>query len=150
MRSLLPTLAFLAFSALSFSTAVLADADPAVAAATEEERVVYHINDAVVARAALRNAENHLAVTPDARIVFVVHGRGIDFLLNEARDEKGPYQTQVAGLKAKGVEFRVCRNTLKGRKLPDSALVMEAQIVSSGVAEIARLQSREGFVYLKP
>ena len=115
-----------------------------------QEKVVYHINDASLARVAMRNIENHLGASPDAKIVVVTHGKGIDFLLNDAKDDKGPFEPQVAGLKEKGVEFRVCRNTLKGRSLDDSAVVMEAQVVPSGVAEIGKLQSREGFVYLKP
>ena len=31
-----------------------------------------------------------------------------------------------------------------------SKVAMEAKIVPSGVAEVARLQAREGFVYLRP
>ena len=129
-------------------------AKPAQAAPAEapvpQEKVVYHVNDASVARVAMRNIENHINASPDAKIVVVTHGKGIDFLLNEAKDDKGTYAPQVAGLKEKGVEFRVCRNTLKGRKLDDGAVIMEAQVVPSGVAEIGKLQSREGFVYLKP
>ena len=98
----------------------------------------------------MRNIDNHIAAAPDAKIVVVTHGKGIDFLLNEAKDDKGAYAPQVAALKDKGVEFRVCRNTLKGRNLGDDAVIMEAQIVPSGVAEIGKLQAKEGFVYLKP
>lgn len=32
----------------------------------------------------------------------------------------------------------------------DVKVVMEAKIVPSGVAEVARLQAKEGFAYLKP
>jgi len=56
----------------------------------------------------------------------------------------------VAGLKEKGVDFRVCQNTLKSRKLDDSAVIVDATIVPSGVAEIGKLQAKEGYVYLKP
>jgi len=115
-----------------------------------QEKVVYHINDATVARAAMRNIENHLNASPDAKIVVVTHGKGIDFLLNDAKDEKGAFAPQVAGLRERGVDFRVCRNTLRGRKLNDDAVIMEAQVVPAGVAEIGRLQAKEGFVYLKP
>lgn len=118
--------------------------------AEAQEKVVYHINDASVARVAMRNIENHLSASPDAKIVVVTHGKGIDFLLNDAKDDKGAFAPQVAGLKEKGVEFRVCRNTLKGRNLDDNAVIMEAQVVPSGVAEIGKLQAREGYVYLKP
>jgi len=120
------------------------------AMAEEQEKVVYHINDASLARTALRNMENHLSASPGTRIVVVTHGKGIDFLLNEAKDDKGPYQAQVAGLVNQGVSFRVCRNTLKSRKLSDADVIVEAGVVPSGVAEVGRLQAREGFVYLKP
>ena len=115
-----------------------------------QEKVVYHINDASVARVAMRNIENHLNASPDARIVVVTHGKGIDFLLNDAKDDKGPYEGQVAGLKNRGVDFRVCRNTLKGRNLTDEAVIVEASVVPSGVAELGRLQAKEGYVYIKP
>lgn len=114
------------------------------------EKVVYHVNDASVARVAMRNIENHINASPNAQIVVVTHGKGIDFLLNDAKDEKGAFAPQVAGLKERGVTFDVCRNTLKGRKLDDSAVIMEAQVVPSGVAEIGKLQSKGGYVYLKP
>lgn len=129
-------------------TAVMLSAAPAAQAA--EEKVVYHVNDASNARAAMRNVNNHLNASPDAKIVVVTHGKGIDFLLNDAKDDKGSFVDQVAGLKDKGVDFRVCRNTLKSRKLDDSAVIMEAKVVPSGVAEIGKLQSQEGYVYLKP
>lgn len=121
------------------------------AADSTREKVVYHINDSAVARTALRNVQNHITANPDVKIVVVTHGKGIDFLLNDAKDDKGePYLPQVAGLKDKGVEFRVCRNTLTGRKLDEKAVIMEATVVPSGVAEIGRLQAKEGYVYLKP
>lgn len=120
------------------------------AAAEAQEKVVYHVNDSSVARIAMRNVENHITASPEAKIVVVTHGKGIDFLLNDAKDDKGAYAPQVAGLKARGVDFRVCRNTLKGRNLTDEAVIMEAKVVPSGVAEIGRLQAKEGFVYLKP
>ncbi len=121
-----------------------------LAANAAEEKVVYHVNDSANARAALNNVNNHLNAAPDAKIVVVTHGKGIDFLLNEAKDDKGEFAPAVAGLKGKGVDFRVCNNTLKSRKLDASAVIQEANIVPSGVAEIGRLQSQEGYVYLKP
>ncbi|HWR76262.1 MAG TPA: DsrE family protein [Thiobacillus sp.] len=150
------------FAALLLATAPMAHAAPmadakakasapAAAPAVVQEKVVYHINDASVARVALRNVQNHITASPDAKIVVVTHGKGIDFLLNDAKDDKGEaYLTQVAGLKEKGVDFRVCQNTLKSRKLEDSAVIVDASIVPSGVAEIGKLQAKEGYVYLKP
>lgn len=143
------------FYAQNFQIAHAAQTDSMHPATTLEtpvvqEKVVYHVNDSAVARIAMRNIDNHLSAAGNARIVVVTHGKGIDFLLNDAKDDKGAFAPQVAGLKAKGVEFRVCRNTLKSRNLSDEAVIMEVQVVPSGVAEIGKLQSREGFVYLKP
>jgi len=44
----------------------------------------------------------------------------------------------------------VCNNTLVSRKISPDKLVMEAKVVPSGVAEVAKLQAKEGFVYLRP
>ncbi len=136
-------------TALVFGLTGCATAGPA--ADSKQEKVVYHINDSAVARLAMRNVQNHITANPEAKIVVVTHGKGIDFLLDDAKDEKGePYQPQVAGLKDKGVDFRVCRNTLTGRKLDEKAVILDATVVPSGVAEIGRLQAKEGYVYLKP
>jgi intracellular sulfur oxidation DsrE/DsrF family protein len=121
-----------------------------MAANAAEEKVVYHVNDSANARVAMNNVNNHLNAAPNAKIVVVTHGKGIDFLLNDAKDDKGEYAPVVAGLKGKGVDFRVCANTLKARKLDAGAVNMDATVVPSGVAEIGRLQSQEGYVYLKP
>jgi hypothetical protein len=121
-----------------------------MAASAAEEKVVYHVNDSANARVAMNNVNNHLNAAPDAKIVVVTHGKGIDFLLNDAKDDKGEYAPVVSALKAKGVDFRVCTDTLKSRKLDASAVNMEATIVPSGVAEIGKLQAQEGYVYLKP
>ena len=118
----------------------------------QEVKVVYHINTGVdSAAAALNNIQNHLNADAKAKIVVVTHGPGIDFLLQEARDSKGrEFSAGVSSLSAKGVEFRVCNNTLVSRNINPDKLLMETSVVPSGVAEVARLQAREGFVYLKP
>ncbi len=113
--------------------------------------VVYHINENGSASALLANVRNHLAAAPDTHIHVVSHGRGIDFLLKDARDASGePYAGKVKPLAAQGVQFKVCRNTLKGRGLGDDTVDGNASIVPSGVAEIARLQTEEKAAYLKP
>ena len=120
-------------------------------AAEREEKVVYHITDASVASQALRNIRNHLEQSPKAKIVVVTHGAGIDFLLEGAQDKNGnPYDINVQELAARGVGFRVCNNTLVGRKIDRSKVLPEASVVPSGVAEVSRLQFQEGFVYIKP
>ena len=43
-----------------------------------------------------------------------------------------------------------CNNTLEGRKIDRKRILPEATVVPSGVAEVARLQSQEGYAYIKP
>lgn len=121
-------------------------------AAAQDVKVVYHVNTGVeTAAAILGNITNELNASPTDKIVVVTHGPGIDFLLSNAKDSRGrEFSGQVSALAGRGVEFKVCNNTLQTRKLDASSLLMEASVVPSGVAEVARLQAREGFVYLKP
>ena len=115
------------------------------------DKAVYHINDSVNALAAMRNAGNHLDTDPTAKIVMVTHAQGVDFLMNDAKDKGGnPYHIVVEALVARGVTFDVCEITLKNRKLNRSQFIQEVKYVPSGVAEITKLQSREGYSYVKP
>lgn len=116
------------------------------------DKVVYHINDtAEQADNALRNISNHLEVNPQAKIVVVTHARGVDFLFDGAKNKNGnPYNIVVEELKSRGVQFDVCEITLRNRKLSKSLFIPEATFVPSGVAEITRLQQREGYAYIKP
>lgn len=56
----------------------------------------------------------------------------------------------VEDLEFQGVRFRVCDITLRARNLRHDQFLPEVRFVPSGVAEITRLQQREGFAYLRP
>lgn len=124
----------------------------ATTAADKQVKTVYHLNEGLEqASNGLRNIRNHLSADPSAKIVVVTHAKGIDFLLEGVKDKNGnPYDAIVDDLASKGVEFKVCENTLTSRKIDKSKVIPTASIVPSGVAEVGRLQTREGFVYLKP
>ena len=114
--------------------------------------MVYHLTNGLdEAQRAIGNVRNHLAADPNARIVVVTNGNGIEFLLDGAKDRNGnPFEAAVQELKGRGVEFRVCNNTLVTRKIERTKVISEATIVPSGVAEAATLQARDGYVYLRP
>lgn len=118
----------------------------------QDVKVVYHITTGIdTAAAALNNVANHLNADPKARIVVVTNGPGIDFLIQDAKDSRGrEFSSTVSTLAGRGVEFRVCNNTLTSRNISPDKLLMETKIVPSGVAEAAKLQSKEGFAYIKP
>lgn len=124
----------------------------AQAFADDQVKVVYHLMEGIdQASRAMSNIRNHLRADPEAKIVVVANGDGIRFLLAGAKERSGkPFDEAVAALAEKGVEFRVCGNTLAAHNVPVSQLLPQAKLVQSGVAEVARLQAKEGFVYLRP
>jgi intracellular sulfur oxidation DsrE/DsrF family protein len=115
-------------------------------------KVVYHLSEGTVQAArAINNIRNHLDADPKVSIVVVSHGSGIDFMLDGATNPRGqPFTGDIGELAGRGVQFRVCNNTLLARNIAKDKVAMEASIVPSGVAEVARLQAKEGFVYIHP
>jgi intracellular sulfur oxidation DsrE/DsrF family protein len=117
-----------------------------------EDKVVYHLNAGTEqASNGIRNIRNHLEVNPKAKIVVVAHAQGVDYLMKGMKDRNGAaYQDAVESLKNQGVRFDVCEITLRNRNLKREQFIEEATFVPSGVAEITRLQQREGYAYLRP
>ena len=118
----------------------------------KQDKVVYHINEGLAqASNGMRNIGNHLEVNPDAKIVVVTHALGVDFLMKGAKDKNGAkYEDLVEQLRQRGVQFDVCEITLRNRKLTKDQFIEYVTWVPSGVAEVSRLQLREGYAYLKP
>jgi intracellular sulfur oxidation DsrE/DsrF family protein len=116
------------------------------------DRVVYHLNEGLPqASNGLRNINNHLEVNPAAKIIVVAHAQGVDFLMKDAKDRNGnKYEDLVEQLRNRGVQFDVCEITLRNRKLTKEQFIADVAYVPSGVAEITRLQQKEGYAYLKP
>ena len=129
-----------------------------------KQKVAYHVNyyDAKRQTGALRNIQNHInavgAENLDLRVVM--HGNGVSLLLEPDQVENTKMKAgnadenmtaRISNLKDQGVTFKICANTLKGRKIDLEYLfdASEEDIVPSGVAEIAHLQA-EGFSYLRP
>jgi intracellular sulfur oxidation DsrE/DsrF family protein len=115
-------------------------------------RVVYHFSEGQAqASRGLEYIRNHLEVDPGAQIVVVAHALGVDFLMKGAKTAKGnDFKDAIEDLDLQGVKFRVCEITLRERGLRREQFLPLVEFVPSGVAEIARLQSREGYAYLKP
>jgi uncharacterized protein len=142
-----------AFLALLFAASFIADgATTADSRDVGPDKVVYHISDtAQQTRLAMQYIRNHLEVNPKARIVVITHANGVDFLMDGAKDRNGnPYNIPVEELALRGVRFQVCEITLRERGLNRAQFIPESSYVPSGVAEITRLQQREGYAYLRP
>jgi intracellular sulfur oxidation DsrE/DsrF family protein len=135
--------------AMGFAAALLvctfaARADDAI-------KTVYHLPDERLATLAMNNISNHLTADPGVKIVVVALSTGVRAFTFGAQDAGGrPYADWVDQLSARGVEFRICQNSMNALKLTKKDLIDKVDVVPSGVAEIARLQAREGFVYIHP
>ena len=119
-----------------------------------KQKVVYHINydDPKKQKGAMRNVQNHINAVgkENLDLQVVMHGNGLTLLARA--NENMDFQSKVLNLKDQGIEFKVCANTLRGRKISyedDLFDVDESDIVPSGVAEIADLQAK-GYSYIKP
>lgn len=115
-------------------------------------RVVYHFSEGKEqASRGLEFMRNHLEVDPQAQVIAVAHAAGVDFLMKGAKTAKGnEYRQAIEDLQLAGVKFRVCEITLRERGLRRDQFVAEVEFVASGVAELARLQAREGYGYIRP
>ncbi len=143
MNNLLTLLATLVAGAL-LTGALAVRADDVI-------KTVYHLPDDRLATLAMNNVNNHLAADPGVRIVVVAMSTGVRAFTFGAQDAGGrPYAEWVDQLAAKGVEFRICQNSMNALKVTKKDLIDKVQVVPSGVAEIARLQAREGYVYIRP
>ena len=131
-----------------------------------KQKVVYHINydNPKKQAGALRNIQNHINAVgaENLDLKVVLHGNGLALLVEPDALSKLPkfkfanandkMTAKIDGLKNQGVAFNVCANTVRGRKVSvgdDLYNVDQADIVPSGVAELAKLQI-QGYMYIKP
>ena len=116
------------------------------------QKVVYHMNDLNWGYRGLRNMKNHLNALGDKNLdaIMVFHSSGGFILVDGKKDKKGhTFSDQIQALANRGVKFRLCANTVRGKKIPKDKINLNAEIIPSGVAEVAELQHK-GYVYVKP
>jgi len=110
--------------------------------------VVFHLSSDAdrKRRMAVNNLTNLLAdETADVDdIVLVTNSAGIELVT-----EDGQFSDQVAALAEQGVRFAVCGNSLWKSDYEEGDMHAAAEVVSSGVGELARLQDR-GYHYVQP
>lgn len=98
----------------------------------------------------LRHISAHVAATKgDVEISVVSFAAGVPVFVTAKKDAELAKALDQA--RAAHVRFLICNNTMQGMHLKPGDLygVTDADIVPSGVAELARLQG-QGFVYIHP
>jgi intracellular sulfur oxidation DsrE/DsrF family protein len=131
-----------------------------------KQKVVYHINydNPKKQAGALRNIQNHINAVgaENLDLKVVLHGNGLALLVEpdslghlpkfKHANATDKMTANIDNLKGQGVAFNVCANTVRGRKVNlenDLYNVDKADVVPSGVAELAKLQ-QQGYMYIKP
>jgi intracellular sulfur oxidation DsrE/DsrF family protein len=123
-----------------------------------KQKVVYHVNNIHTATGALRNVKNHLNALGDENIelIVVTHSSGAFALVDGSMGKKNKktgkvynFNDTIAGLANRGVKFQICANTIRGKKIDKNKISEFAEIIPSGVAQVADLQQK-GYLYVKP
>jgi len=114
----------------------------------KDHKIVFQFtnaNDTLQQKAFVKQLENITAHWPNAKYEVVVYNQGVELVMKN----NTKYQARLQTLKAKGVNFVVCENTLKNRKISKDAFPeILVGFVPAGIAEIVEKQE-EGWSYIK-
>jgi hypothetical protein len=131
--------------ALLLSINIIAQSTPSVVNPKKYKIVIQLTNgDTAVHRATVKQIFNALTAAPNSKIEVVCHNNGISFL----QTAKTFQSDNIKALKAKGVQFMACENTLRERKIDKSEIVSEAGFVPAGIIEVVDKQTK-GWAYIK-
>jgi intracellular sulfur oxidation DsrE/DsrF family protein len=131
--------------AILLSVNTIAQSIPSVVNPKKYKIVIQLTNgDTAVHRATVKQIFNALTAAPNSKIEVVCHNNGISFL-QTAKTFQGE---NIKALKAKGVQFMACENTLRERKIDKSEIVSEAGFVPAGIIEVVDKQTK-GWAYIK-
>lgn len=134
------TLSFiLVFSMISI--AALAQKKP------NNHKIIFQFTNATdtLQQKAIINQLNNLTTHwPKAKYEVVIHSMGLPFVMSG----KSKQIQAIKTLRAKGVRFVVCENTLKSQKVTKDQLIQEVEYVPVGIAEIVEKQE-QGWSYIK-
>ena len=78
------------------------------------------------------------------RVEIVAFGPGLKLLL-----KNNPHAKVIRALKAEGVEFGACHNTMMAMHITKAALNPAATVVPGGIVELIR-REEQGWSYVKP
>ncbi len=105
--------------------------------------VIFHLHDKDNIATAFSNINNLIKdVEGDLSTILLMNG---DAVVTMA-DKK--YINKVAYFQKKGVEFKVCKNSLKAFHIDQNDLITGVTPVPAGVAELVRKQN-QGWAYIK-
>lgn len=133
-------------STLVFGDVRFAQPEPSIDKPREVVMGISHGDDESIHHA-LSTANNVLKFYGPEKIHLrmVAYYHGIRMLLKSEKE----IAVRVRALQQYGVEFVACGNTMETKKIPESALIEDVEIVSAGIAEVIE-RATEGAFYIQP
>lgn len=109
-------------------------------------KIVFQLasEDSLVHKGLMKQLNNVLTASPDAKIEVVCHGPGINMLVTD----KTTVHDKIQEMKTRGIVFAACENTLKDRNISKDKVIAEAVFVPSALIEIVNKQEL-GWTYIK-
>ena len=100
--------------------------------------------DTLQQKAIVNQLKNLTTHWPNAQYEVVIHSMGLPFVMSA----KSKQIDAIKELRAKGVRFLVCENTMKSQKVSKDQIISEVEYVPVGIAEIVEKQE-QGWTYIK-
>ncbi len=133
---------------LSLLLFALANAQNIFAQKKAKHNIVFQFtngNDTLQQKAFVKQLENITEYWPQANYEVVIYNQGVELVFGTNNN----YHDRLLALKQKGIQFVVCENTLKNRKITKESLQQDIiGYVPAGIAEIV-LKQEKGWSYIK-
>lgn len=112
----------------------------------KQHRIVFQFTnaDTMQQKAFTKQLQNITDYWPNVKIEVVVYNKGLEYLMTDF----SKHIKEIEALKAKGVNFVVCENTMKQRKIEKSKFIQSATYIPAGIIEIVEKQE-QGWSYVK-
>ncbi len=138
--------ALAAIALVSFFSYTRYSPAPETTEVEKKHRIVIQVTtpDTAAYRSVARQINNVLAKWPTAQIEVVAHNKGIGML----EQKKSNVASELVALKAQGIQFLACEQTLKQHKLEKKDILPTAGFVERGIIHIVERQEQD-WAYIK-
>lgn len=114
-------------------------------------KVLFHINEIDKWKTVLANTNNLIKDTgiDNVDIDIVANGAAVLLFNPDASAQRSNELNEISKLSELGVKITLCRNSLNGLNMDETALPEYIEVVQAAVTRLAAYQL-EGYAYIKP
>lgn len=123
---------------------------PGTSLQAQNPGIALHLDRLESMNRSILQISRHLQANAEIPVKVIAIGPAVGALIDGATDPHGgSYSAQWEQVLALGAELLVCSNTLDTMGKTNVDLILGAETVPSGIAELGRLQMEEGYGYIK-